>query len=144
VLTGQAYHPGPEPFVMSFERGEERLGRNADLALLVRHGYRFDRDPGGRRAWRVVTVSYAYQFVDPAKRMILAYHWHPMSRSPVTHPHLHVGCRIPPFDLSKAHLPTGFVTLPAVVRLTITDLGVEPLRSDWREILDRAEQTQTR
>ena len=42
-------------------------------------------------------------------------------------------------DLSKAHLLAGPITLVALIRMAITELGVEPLRPDWRPILDRAE-----
>ena len=73
------------------------------------------------------------------ERLILSYHWHPNGRSRVKTPHLHVGGRTTPVDLSKAHLPTGFVTLPAVIRMTITEFGVEPLRADWRDVLAEAE-----
>jgi hypothetical protein len=85
-----------------------------------------------------LTTNYWYHIVDRDERMILAYHWHPSGRSTVTAPHLHVGGRTAPVDLSKAHLPTGVVALPAVVRMSITELGVEPLRTDWREVLDQA------
>ena len=84
-----------------------------------------------------------YQLQDRDGRLCLAYHWHPTGRSPFTAPHLHVGCRIPPHDLSKAHLLSGPVTLPMVIRMAITELGVEPLRADWEAVLDRAERALT-
>jgi hypothetical protein len=34
------------------------------------------------------------------------------------------------------HLPTGFITLADIVRLLIDEFGVEPLRADWRDVLD--------
>lgn len=68
-------------------------------------------------------------------RTILAYHWHPVGVSPVTWPHLHIGGSLVGIDLSKAHLPTGVVALQDVLRFAIADLGVEPLRDDWSEVL---------
>lgn len=130
VLVGQAYRDASEPFTMSFGGGDARLGRAGAFLLLVRHGYRFLPPNGAHDSWRVLTTNYWYHVADRDERVILAYHWHPVGRSTATSPHLHIGGRTTPVDLSKAHLPTGFVTLPAVIRMTITELGVEPLRTD--------------
>lgn len=46
-------------------------------------------------------------------------------------------------DLSKAHLPTEVISLPEVIRMTITEFGVEPLRSDWAAVLAEAARTIT-
>ncbi len=70
--------------------------------------------------------------------MHLAYHWHPVGVSPVTWPHLHVGGTVAGIDLSRAHLPTGQVALPDVLRFAIVDLGVRPLRDDWPDLLKTA------
>jgi hypothetical protein len=67
--------------------------------------------------------------------MVCAYHWHPVGASHVTSPHLHLGGQIGDIDLSKLHFPTGAVALPDVLRFAIADLGVEPLRADWRDLL---------
>ncbi|HEY7034197.1 MAG TPA: hypothetical protein VH482_22855 [Thermomicrobiales bacterium] len=68
----------------------------------------------------------------------------------VTFPHLHIGramtagqSAIRPRDIHKAHIPTGYVSLPAVVRLAIAEFGVTPLRANWEEILRRAESVLT-
>jgi hypothetical protein len=124
---------------MAFGSGDTRLGRNGEYLLRVRHGYRFARAEVAQRGWLVVTTSYEYQLMDRAERMILTYHCHPSGRSPVTAPHLHVGCRVPLGDFAKVHLPTGHVSLPAVIQMTINELGVEPLRPDWDAVLSRAE-----
>lgn len=54
-------------------------------------------------------------------------------------PHLHVHVRTAPIDLSKVRLPTGHVSLVAVIRMAITELGVEPLRADRHDVLERDE-----
>lgn len=98
--------------------------------------------PNERRA-RVRTVGYAYTLHDRALRELLAYHWHPSGPSPVVWPHVHLGLGLVRSELARpfvgAHLPTGSVTLTAVLRAAITDLGVEPLRDDWRERLAEAD-----
>ena len=89
-------------------------------------------------------LAYYYQILDVQEREILAYHWHPAGASSVTHPHLHLSNRIPaldlghnvpPVSLAEMHLPTGHVTFADVVRLLITEFGVEPRRDDWEATL---------
>jgi hypothetical protein len=101
--------------------------------------YRLDAPPAAERAWWVSTVGYEFRLSYRDEHEILAYHWHPAGNSPVVIPHLHIGGQTTPIDLSKAHLPTGHITLIAVLRLAIADLGVQPLRPDWGTILDEAE-----
>lgn len=83
--------------------------------------------------------GYRYEVEGGDGSEILAYHWHPIGLSPVVEPHLHVTNRHPFFDLSKAHLPTGAVSPRAFLRCLITEFGVDPLRSDWQDILIDAE-----
>lgn len=85
------------------------------------------------------TTSYFYELLDREQRGILAYHWHPHGPSPITYPHLHVGGQTAPVGLIQAHLPTGRISLVDVVRMTISEFGVTPLRADWQSVLDRAE-----
>lgn len=79
--------------------------------------------------------GYRVEFGRADGRTMLAYHWHPVGVSPVTWPHLHVSGSLAGIDLGKAHLPTGVVPLQDVLRFAIVDLGVEPLRDDWRAVL---------
>ena len=142
-FVGSGYHVSPTPHVASFApRGEPaRLRGNQPLSLLVLHYYRVESDQGPSRNWRATTAGYAYSLRDGDGTEFLAYHWHPTGNSPITYPHLHIGTATTPLDLSRAHLPTGPVTLAAVVRLAIADLGVAPLRPDWRAVLATAELT---
>lgn len=92
----------------------------------------------------VNTSAYRYHILDRDDREIVAYHWHPEGVSSVTEPHLHLSGRLNPLDtgprdvpipLGEMHLPTGTVTLTQVVRLLITEFGVEPRRDDWATVL---------
>ena len=69
---------------------------------------------------------------------LLAWHWHPVGRSPITWPQLHLHGGSGAVDLSKAHLAMGTVTLPAILRGAIMDLGVVPRRCDWLTVLEQA------
>jgi hypothetical protein len=78
----------------------------------------------------------------------LSFHWTPEAVEPnaVTFPHLHVGraltadqAAIRLSDFHKAHIPTGHVSMVAVVRLAITEFGVTPLRPDWGRVLRPAD-----
>jgi hypothetical protein len=87
----------------------------------------------------VLTTGYLYQ-LRAGERELLAYHWHPRGLSPHTDPHMHLGAaaELGFADLGTAHLPTGRIGLEHVLRLAIRDLGVEPRRGDWREVLGDA------
>lgn len=100
---------------------------------------------------RVTTISYFYAFsapVDGVVKEALTFQWTPeaVGANTVTFPHLHIGpallvgqTAIRPDDLHRAHIPTGRVSLEAVVRLAITEFGVTPLQARWAEILRRTE-----
>lgn len=74
---------------------------------------------------------------------LIAYHWQPDVRSGVRIPHLHIGpgiagssMKIGTRMVNRMHFLTGVVTLASVVRLAIEEFGVEPLRTDWKAVLD--------
>lgn len=141
VLTGRIYRPTTEPQTLTF--GRERsvpVGRNAAFRLRVRIHYVVDEIEAPASAWAVRPVGYAFRLLDREERGILSYHWHPVGRSHVTFPHFHLDLRTSPLDLSKAHFPTGMISLVDVIRLAIVDLGVEPHRTDWRAVLERTRQ----
>ena len=125
---------------MTFGRGDPvRLGRDRRLHLSLRHRYDIVPAEGQPSAWSVRTAGYLYEVLDDTRQRVLAYHWHPVGHSQVTYPHLNIGGRTAPFDLTKAHLLAGPVTLVALIRMLITELDVEPLRLDWRDVLDQVE-----
>lgn len=43
--------------------------------------------------------------------------------------------------VEKLHFPTGPVSLAAIVRFLIEEVGVEPNRADWDRVLSDAEAT---
>ena len=89
--------------------------------------------------WEARTVAYMY-VVGVDRSELLAFHWHPAGPSVVRTPHLHVGVDIQlgAVWLAKAHLPTGAVQLADVLGLVLGELGVRPLRDDWRTVLAEA------
>ncbi len=89
--------------------------------------------------WRPNPAGYWCELLHSGERELLAYHWHPTGASTITWPHIHVSGPTAPVDLTRGHLPTGVVVLPAVLRYAIADLGVEPLRPDWEAVLAGAE-----
>lgn len=90
-------------------------------------------DEGARRR----TAGYAYVIADRETRELVAYHRHPGGSSPIDAPHLHLGARLLRPELARplgrVHWPTERVTLTAVLSAAVDDLGIEPLREDWRE-----------
>jgi hypothetical protein len=87
--------------------------------------------------WGASTTAYYYT-IDDNRGEIIAWHWHPNTGFP--YPHLHMGSRATP---RQVHTPTSRVSIEAVIRYLIDELGVAPLREhreDWREMLAEVEQ----
>lgn len=68
---------------------------------------------------------------------VVAFHWHPEPEQLVRFPHVHLGYGAGDLQhgLDKAHIPTGQLAIADIIRFAITELGVEPLRVDWEELL---------
>ena len=142
MLQVSGYHIADEPHVVTLGRGRPvRLRGDGRVSLSLIHAYRIIEDPGPRGPYRCSTASYYYGLDDEDGREVFVFQWHPAGRSPVTWPHLHLGAgaEVGRLDVANAHLPTGRVALEEVLRLAIDELGVEPLRSNWREVLDETQ-----
>jgi hypothetical protein len=102
---------------------------------IVRTEHQTERGP-----WRVSTRGYMYELQTASGELVWSFHWHPTSR--VSGPHSHIGrTQLAPDAVisSKAHHPTGRVSLESVIRTCIADYGVTPMQDDWEEILARRE-----
>ncbi len=119
------------------------IGHDRRFAFQLRLRYYIVRTEVEREPWRVQTSEYAYtlSWGREPRENILAYHWHPAGRSPITFPHLHLyaGAHIDIQSLQNAHIPTGWILSETVIRFLIEELGVVPLRPDWRQILDEVD-----
>jgi hypothetical protein len=135
------YYPASTSHPLTFrDDAYARLDGAVRLSLAVEIYYRVVETPadGVDGPWRVVIVSYIYTLYDADDALLLSYHWHPEGCSPITTPHLHLGsAAVTQALLADAHLPTGIVSLPDMVRLAIRDLRVRPLRRNWSQVLDR-------
>jgi hypothetical protein len=112
-----------------------------EIYLAVVHQYRIiEDDPTTRGPWRVQSVGYSYILHGEGGKELFAYQWHPGGPSPITSPHVHIGTGLGLTDLSvpKLHVPTARVSLEQVIRLAI-ELGAEPIRDDWDEVLRASE-----
>lgn len=103
------------------------------VSLVIGHQFRVVQDDDGP-GWHVSTAGYEYYLQDDDGHELIGWHWHPESR--ITYPHLHVPAG---HVHRKMHVPTGRVSIEAVIRLLINDLGVPTLRADHEKILDEAE-----
>jgi len=138
--VGGGYHVADTPHLVMLAAGAAvPLRGSTDLSLWIHQNYLVAEDEGRRRSWKVRTTGYMFQ-LRVGERELIAYHWHQRGLSPHTVPHVHLGpaAEIGFVDLARAHLPTGRICLADVLRLAIRDLGVEPRRDDWREVLDEA------
>lgn len=112
-----------------------RLRAQLPIFLSARMFYRLEQH---ERLWQAGTSAYWYSLHDE-RHEILAYHWHPEQTPNTTFPHLHLeaGSGVQRDELTRAHLPTGGVTLAAFLHMVIRDFGVEPRRNDWHAVLTR-------
>ena len=85
----------------------------------------------------MAVLEYYYSVHDAEEREVLLYHFHPRGSSSIMTPHLHLGpgAQVERIEIRDTHLPTGIVSLNAVLRVLIEEMGVRPLRSDWESIL---------
>ena len=142
VSGGYSPREDGEPHTLVLGDGSpDRLGSNPPLFLTVALHYHIVEASGKRGPWKVSIAAYWYSLDDEQGQEILAFHWHPRGRSSVTSPHLHIGpgAGVQYPRLRGAHIPTGRVALEDVLRLAIRELGVEPLRRDWADVLDRTQ-----
>lgn len=97
------------------------------------------------RSIRIEIISYIYTIMTSDRIELVSYQWHPHGETGIDFPHVHIGpamsrrdAVVRPGEAHKIHLPTGEVALADVLRLAITELGVEPRRDDWQAILSHS------
>lgn len=140
VLTvGGGYHPGADHTALLNDGLPVRLAGEFGLGLIVSMRYRIIEEPQpGVGPWRVETTGYVYSVIDSESQEILAYHWHPAAAATWPHLHLGPGAGTLLLPLMTAHLPSGRrVAVEQVLRLVV-EMGAEPLRSDWEEVLEES------
>ncbi|WP_038039191.1 hypothetical protein [Thermorudis peleae] len=141
-----AYH-GPDPAglsVLVVHRLEPVPLRRQDGSRLwfeVRQLFRVVETERLRGPYTVATAAYLYQISYDDGRELLAFHWHPHGQGKRTTPHVHIGPAVEQVAerVRELHIPTGYVSLEAVVRFLIDGLSVAPQRFDWSEVLARNE-----
>ena len=137
VVTAELHQPFPVPHSATINDGDPVLMSGASrLQLAFRQSFVIEESEHDS-SWRVVVGSYSYEVHDADGSEVLLYHWHPRGNSPVATPHLHLeqGAQVGRSEVRDAHLPTGEVSLNAILRVLIDEMGVRPVRSDWESIL---------
>lgn len=142
LIDARRHQTAQHPRTIFLPRRAAPLSGQPPLMLEVSHEYGVAEYPAGRGWWSVHTRAYRYVLYLRDGAELLAFHWHPDDPNPVKFPHLHLsaGAQVGFAPLTRAHLPTGPIELHEVLRLTIEDLGVRPLRSDWSDILSQPPQ----
>jgi hypothetical protein len=135
IIVSTIGKPGqPEALTLSEDPLRLRTLHGVEYQLRLRQ--QFHLVPEGR-AWRVTTDAYQYRLDNVGGQELASWHWHPGTGNP--HPHLHV----PGGPAGgSTHLPTGRVSIESVIRVLLTDLGVQPARdhvSDFHDVLNASE-----
>ena len=113
------------------------LRSNPPSRLRVLLRYRIVESSVPSRQWVVRLDDYFYSLTDDDDRELFAYHWHPVSRSRFTWPHLHLGPALGQLApaAGQAHFPTGPVAIEDVIGMMIRWFGIVPQRQDWEAVL---------
>lgn len=136
------YHPSTKPHTVFVGDGlPVPLAGPGLLKLRFAHHYRIIQAPDERGPWKVGTAAYFYSLDDASDQEVISYHWHPEGQSPIQFPHLHLGpgARCQRDEIAVAHCPTGRISIEEFLRFAIADFRVEPLRTDWPEVLAAAQ-----
>ena len=133
----EGYRPIDFPYRADLQRGQFVPLAGVELTLIVAMRYRIVEE--GVTRWTVHVAGYHYELQHRDGRELVAYHWHPQGAGPVTWPHVHLGPAIGDLwrPATRAHFPTGQVTIEDIVRLAIREFGVTPRRDDWEAVLQR-------
>ena len=132
------YYPSPFPHRLTINNGQPVTLRGPSQFMFgLQQNYRVVESEQSGTRWGVDIVGYDYVVYDAEQREVLLYHWHPRGNSPVATPHLHLeqGANVSRPEVRDAHLPTGEVSLNAVLRVLIEEMGVQPRRPDWDSVL---------
>lgn len=107
--------------VLTVNRGERfRLNGSANVGLEASMRYEVIRAEGQRGPFKVSTRGWIYHLTGARGKRLVGYHWHPISDSHATHPHMHM------FEQGdKRHYPTGRILFEDVLQLAI-EYGAEP------------------
>jgi hypothetical protein len=100
----------------------------------IQQQFTIDRVPDqpARARYNISTSRYRYR-IDDQEREWLSFHWHPRQDRP--HRHLHVNGD----HLRGLHIPTGQVSIAAVLRFLVTEMHVRPLHKNWEQVLNQCE-----
>ena len=127
VDVAGGYYASPDPHRLTLNNGfPVALGGPSEFLFRLQEFYRVEEIGHPRTLWNVDVVEYYYTILDSEEREVLLYHWHPRGNSLVEAPHLHLGqgAQVRRAEIQVAHLPTGDVSLHAVLRLLIEEMGV--------------------
>ena len=140
ITTEQLFVPSKKPgdveaLALSADPLLLYSARIGSIRLLLDHQFRVIKD--GRSSWHVSSVAYRYHLSDVTGRELMGWHWHPGTGT--DHPHLHVS----EVTIGRhAHVPTGRVSIEAVLWFLLTDLKVSPTHShttDYADVLAAVE-----
>lgn len=119
-----------------------RRDRLPPVHLEALQRYRVIPDRRYEGEWKVETLGYWYTIHDTQEHEpvpALAWHWHPRTGT-IEAPHMHVYRQgdVGGVPLGRLHLPSERVAFESVVAFLIEELGVQPIRDDWKELIAAA------
>lgn len=146
VIDRQGEYALGKTYGLTLKGGEgvrlSRASGRGSVGVRISQQYRVVRAEGDRGPYKVETTAYMYAVEDDGGQGIFGYHWHPHGSSGVRLPHLHLeaGAHIGHTEIRGAHFPTGRISVEQFLRLVIETFKVKTRRSDWRSVLQQAQQ----
>lgn len=129
-VTADTYKPDTDGVLVLNGGDVAKLHGGAKIGLSVSMRYRIiPTDDADRGPWKVTTTGYMYELlqIDDGKSLF-EYHWHPISKSHETLPHLHCSA------LGKGHIPTGRVMIEDVLNLAVQHGATPNSVERWDEV----------
>ncbi len=137
LYVGRPPRGDKEQHALTLSEGPAGVKRadGSRLSLAIGQLFHYVKDKPNPGEWKVSTDSYAYSLGLPGNgtNEFLAWNWHPPNPP---YPHLHSCIRSEAVeDAARLHIPTGRVSVEAVIRFVIEELEAVPARDDWDEAL---------
>lgn len=128
-VTADTWQPGSVGILVLNNGEAATLSGDGKLGLGVTMHYQIvETDDPDRGPWKVSTVGYMYDLQDREGKSLFEYHWHPISKSHESLPHLHCS------RLGKGHIPTGRVMLEDVLNLASWHGAAPSSEKRWQKM----------
>lgn len=114
-----------------------RVKRGKEVLLF--RGYQLF-DVFDTESFRISTLKYYYSVWNKPNEILIDFHYHERKADSYKgHLHIPKNTGPPVHFLINKHIPTARIPIEDVVRFMIQEVGVDPCRNDWQDVLKETE-----